>query len=191
VRSRDGLGVLAAVMFFALAGSVIVLAYHTLWRGSSRTLFSVQENRQLLNLGRSALAEGYYELQRSLDNRDARWFDWFTASRGASDRTFAPVRTRENAEVMSGGGQTLQYAASDVTLVRVKGLPLSQIGVGKLGVIDLRVVVTVKRLSPRHEATLTMIERRTFSFQDDFGPYGTGGRHIELSPTPAGTVIEE
>src|SRR6266852_4862129 len=109
---RHGLGALAAVLFFALAACVIVLAYHTLWRGSSRTLFSIQENRQLINLGRSALAEGYYELQRSLDQGQARWFDWFTSGSAVPDRTFVPVRTRENADIMSGGGQVLEYSAS-------------------------------------------------------------------------------
>lgn len=189
--NRDGLGILGAVLFFALAASVVVLAYHSLWLGSSRTLFSVQEHRELINLARSALAEGYYELQRSLDQGEGRWFDWFTTSGIASDRAFVPVRTRENAQVMAGSGQALDYHASDVTLARIQGLDLRDLTTGRLGVVDLRVVVQVKRSVPRHQATLTMVERRTFSFEDSFGPFGSGGRHIALSPTPAGTFIED
>jgi hypothetical protein len=190
MRRRGGLGILAAVLVFTFAASVVVLGYHTLWRQSSRSLFSIQENRQLVNLGRSALSEGYYELQKSLDQGQARWFDWCTAGAAAADRIFVPARTRENAAAMSAPGGALEYACSDVTVTRVKRLGMREVAQGLVGVMDLRVVVRVRRTAPFHEHELTMLERRNFRFEDDHGPFGLGGRHVVISPTPAATVLE-
>jgi hypothetical protein len=187
---RRGSTILLSVLFFALAAAVVVIAYHTLWRTSSRTLFSVQENRLLVNLGRSALAEGYYELQRSLDQGRAHWFDWFTGRGAAADRSFVPARTRENAVAMSSP-DFLEYTTGDVSIKRTVGLPLRDAVEGKQGVIDLTVRVRVRRAAPVHEAELTMSERRSFWFADDHGPFAGGGRHIALSATPAASFIEE
>jgi hypothetical protein len=187
--ARRGVSVLAIVVMLAVISGVVVMAYHSLWRGTSRTMFSVQEHRQLMNLARSSLAEAYYELQRSLDQSSAEWFDWCTSPEAVPEKTFEPDVTRQEAGFMTADVEALRYTTQRVTLARVKRLDESA-GGGEMGVLDMRVVVEVRRRSPAHHAVRTMAERRNFWLADDLGPYSGAGRHVEVSPTPAATVIE-
>lgn len=188
--SRRAFSILALVVFFALVSSVVVFAAHFLWRGSSRTLFSVQEQRQLVNLGRSALEEAYVEFQHHLDEGQADWFDWFTAPDAVPERTFAPATTREDLEQLAPAGGMLRFVTSDVTIRRVRTLDTHNLGGDSLGVLDLIVTVEVHRTDPAHHAQLTLVTRRTFRLAESVGPYGSAGRHVEVTPTPAGTWIE-
>jgi hypothetical protein len=190
MRARTGASVLVIVILFAVIAGVMVFAYHQLWRGSSRTLFSAQELRVMTNLGRSSLSETYYELQKELDHGGEEWFDWCTAIGSPPPRTFVPAMTRENADVMSPEGGVLRYTTGDVEVRRVARLDLQLAGSGHMGVIDLVVEVAVNRDAPKHAAKLVLAERRNFWFADQLGPYGAGGRHIEVLPTPVGTWIE-
>jgi len=46
---RGGMSLLASVILLGVCLGVLVTGMHTLWRGSSRTLFSVQEHRELMD----------------------------------------------------------------------------------------------------------------------------------------------
>ena len=190
MRTRRGASLLAMVLVFSAAASVVVLGYHTLWRGSSRTLFSVEERRQLVNLGRSALAEAYYEMQHSLDESRVGWQDWFTSAAVPADRTLPPKETRANAAVMSLDAAALEYSATDVSVNRVQRLEVTNSDAPP-GILDMRVRVTVRRRFPLHEATLQMVERRTFRFEPASGPFAFAGRTVVLSPTPVATLLED
>lgn len=186
---RAGASILAVVMFCSAVIWVSVAAYHFLWRGSSRTLYSVQEHRELINLARSALAEAYFKLQIDLDLSARKWFDWCTTKRKLPVELFDPSRTRTNAESMSPAGAARVYTASDVTMERVVGLDRSSDG-GQMGIVDFKVTVSVARSAPNHQASLTLTERRYFWLADNLGTFGAGGRHVEVSPTPAMTKVE-
>lgn len=191
MRRRQGLSVLTVVLFIGVVLAGTVLATHSLWRGSSRTLFSVQEHRQLISLARSCLAEAYFELQSSLDHSRADWFDWCTDRQQPLTRSFIPKVCRENAVLMTTNAQFLAYSASDVTIERSMGVDPRGGPDKEQGMLDLKVTVKIVRASPRHEASLTMIERRNFWLADNLGPFGSAGRHVELSPTPAATALVE
>lgn len=191
MRSRRGLSVLTIVLFIGVVLAGMVLATQTLWRGSSRTLFSVQEHRQLVSLARSCLAEAYFELQSSLDYSKADWFDWCTDRFQPSVRAFEPKVCKLNAQQMTTNAQFLAYSASDVTIERSIGVDPRGGPDREQGMLDLKVTVKIARASPKHEATLTMIERRNFWLADNLGPFGSAGRHVELSPTPAATTLAE
>jgi hypothetical protein len=186
---RTGATVLTITIVLASMLAVGVFAYHFLWRGSSKTLFSVQENRELINLARSAIAEAYFRVQVDLDGSKSSWFDWCTLAI-ANPRTFVPQRTRDNATSVMSASQTVKYTTSDVTLERVVRLSPASMGTDQ-GIIDLKVTVTVDRSSPKHHATLTMVERRNFRLAANIGPFAAGGRHVVISPTPAMTSILE
>ena len=188
---RRGFSVLTFVLLIGVVLSGIVLATQTMWRGSSRTLFSVQEHRQLVSLGRSCLAEAYFELQSSLDYSRADWFDWCTQGRQPQTKTFVPKVCRENAALMTTNAQFLSYSASDVTIERSMGVDPRGGADHEQGMLDLKVTVKIVRAAPHHEASLTMIERRNFWLADSLGPFGSAGRHVELSPTPAATTLAE
>lgn len=185
---RTGATVLTITIVLASILSIGVFAYHFLWRGSSKTLFSVQENRELLNLARSALAEAYFRLQVDLDSSRQIWFDWCTLA-VANPRTFTPQRTKDNATNAMSANQIVKYSTGDVTMERIVRLTPESMGTDQ-GIIDLKVTVSVERTSPKHFAKLTMIERRNFRLADS-GPFAGGGRRIVVSPTPAMTSILE
>ena len=84
------MSLLLLVLVVGLIIGLTGLSYHTLWRGSSRTLYSVQEHRQLINLARSALDEAYYVIQARLDHGQADWFGWLTRSAAVPPRTHDP-----------------------------------------------------------------------------------------------------
>jgi hypothetical protein len=189
-RARRGLGLLALVLFLGAIASVFVFAYHFLWRGSSRTLFSVQEQRELVNVARSAVAETYYELQLSMDDSGSEWVDWSISDGEVAERLHPPLMTRENAELMSADPTALRYEVDPVKIRRVTGLTLEQANQGKMGLVDLEVVVGVRREAPRHEARLITVARHAFRFAQNVGPFGGGGRHVVLTPTPVATWME-
>lgn len=188
--NRRGMSILAIVLLLGVIASILVFAYHSMWRGSSRTLFSVQEQRELVNLGRSALSEAYYEVQHSMDEGTAEWVDWCIALAVDEPRPFVPQMTLENAGLMAPDPRFLRYEASDIAIHRVRGLTLEEANNGQMGLLDLHVTVSVRRESPRHEAKLSMLARHTFRFAMSHGPYGAGGRHIQVSQTPVATWIE-
>ena len=182
--------VLVAVLLLSVIAVGVAVAAHTMWRGSSRTLFSVQENRLMGNLGRSALTETYFELQRSLDSSRAVWLDWFTGAESAPV-THLPRVTRDNAALLPLDPAALSYTAGEVTIRRVVGLDREAASEGQMGLVDISLTVEVNRAAPKHRARITMSERRTWWLVDQLGPYGSAGRHVELSATPVGTWIEE
>lgn len=181
--------VLAVVLLCSAVIGVSVFAVHFLWRGSSRTLFSVQEQRELVNLARSAVAEAYFDAQASLDLSNETWLEWCTNPLPKAPKVFPPVRTRANAENMSTDPSQLLYTADDVTVERVVGLDRLADG-GKMGIIDFKVKVHVARSAPVHVAHVTLTERRYFWLADNLGPFRAGGRHVDLAPTAAMTAVE-
>ena len=183
--------VLSAVLVLGSAIGVVATSVHVLWRGSSRTLFSVQEHRELVNLGRSALAEAVFKLQTSLDQSHVEWFDWFTAAGEPAAREFAPEFTLANASQMTSGGSNLAYRATGVTLKRRIGIDIESRNDSAVGIVDLEVTVSVQRQSPRHQARFTVVERRSFRLVDSVGPFNGAGKMIEITPTPVGTWIQE
>jgi hypothetical protein len=194
MKDTRGAVVLTVVMVIALVVGVAAFAYHDLWRGSARTLFSVQEHRELLNLGRSALSEAYFRLQGDLDRSKQEWFVWCTR-RQAPVMSFDPKRTIAAAKNMSADPTALAYTIEDagqgserVKLERVIGVRADASG-DEMGIVDLTVALKVRRSTTSHVANLTMTERRNFWLADDTGPFGGGGRHVELSPTPVMTSI--
>lgn len=182
--------VLVLVLFTGIVMSVLVFAIHFLWRGSSRTLFSVQEQRELTNLARSAIADVYYELQKAMDESGEEWVDWCIAEGEVPQRTCSPVMTRDNAEQMTTDPTFLQFTAGDVTIRRVQGLSPERAREGAMGLVDLEVVVGVRRRDPRHEARLYLVCRHAFRFAPNQGPFARGGQHVALSPTPVATWME-
>lgn len=190
MRARRGLSLLVLVLFSGVIASVFVFAYHFLWRGSSRTLFSVHEQRELVNLGRSALGEAYYELQHAMDESGEEWVDWCIADEPPADRTFEPAMTIENAAQMTNDPQLLAYTAGTIAIRRVRGLTIEEAESGGMGLVDLEVTVSVKRDAPRHEARLFMVARHAFRFAQNHGPYANGGRHVALTATPVATWME-
>lgn len=200
---RRGIGALAVVLMFGAIASVMVISWNALWRGSSRTLFSVQEHRQLVQLARSSLAEAYFRLQRALDEQkplkpgaeapggpDA--FEWCV---GADAPAPARVRPEEAARAASMinpdalfNPAALRYGVADVEITRLRACPAADDGT--IGVLDMKVVVTVDRATPGHHARLAMVHRHTFRLADDVGPHAGAGRHVDVCPTPSATVID-
>jgi len=187
---RDGVSVLAIVLVLAAIAMILVVASSDLWRGSSRTLFSVQETRELVNLARSTLSEAYYLVQVKLDRAEPEWFDWCIKKRAVPARPVDTPLSHQNASAMTESPEALRYEVGDVTATRVRGVHLYS-PPGELGIVDLKVTVRVIRASPHHEATLTMTQRHDFHLAENAGPHAGVGRHLELSQTPAATQIEE
>lgn len=189
---RRGAVVLTAVMVLAVIAGITAFAYQSLWRGSARTLFCVQEHRELLNLGRSALAEAYFIVQKSFDVADRSWMDWCTSPLPVEERKFKPAQTILQAPRMAADANALQYSVVDEVATLTRVVPLSRTSPGDaLGIVDLKVTVMVKRAATSHEAKLTMTERRSFWLANNEPPYGTGGRRPALSKTPVMTAIGE
>lgn len=189
-RRRDGFGILAVAIALAFGAMLMAMAAHTLWRGSSKNLFSVQENRVLSNLGRSAISEAVYKIQTQLEQGSSAWIDWCTTPAPAKERTFEPKWTREYARQMTSDPRFLEYRASAVTVRRLAGVSLAAGLSGRLGVLDFVVTCDVVRASPRHASTVTLTERRAFYFSDAETPFRSAGRHIELLATPVATFLE-
>ena len=187
---RAGATVLVVVLLLGAVASVLVFATHFLWRNSSRTLFSVQEQRELVNLARSSVSEAYFELQRAMDSSTADWVDWCIARETPEARQFEPAMTRENAALMSPDQSFLSYTCQPIQIRRVQGMSPEEAEEGRLGLIDMEVEVAVRRESPRHEARLHLIARHSFRLAMSSGPYGSGGRHISITPTPVATWLE-
>lgn len=188
---RRAFGTLGAVIVLCFAAGLIVMAYHTLWRGSSRSLYSVQEHRQLVNLCRSGVAEAAYKLQTQVEQGSSEWIDWCTSVQATvRDRVVVPKFTREFAAAMSNDPRFLAYSLTDVTVARRQGLTLFGGMSGGTGVVDFTVSALVERRAPSHRARLTLTERRVFSFSDAASPFSGAGRHIDFFATPAATFLE-
>jgi hypothetical protein len=145
---------------------------------------AVREQRKLVNLARSALADAYFELQRNFDVHKARWQDWFSIPAIGAERVVEPVSTRE--ALRAGQEEALHYEVGDVQVVRVRPIPEN----AGFGLVDLKVTVRARARPPDREAVLTLVERHTLWFADNYGPIQTAGRVIEMSPTPAATQID-
>ena len=187
---RRGFGTLATVCMLAFAAGLIVLSYHTLWRGSSRALFSVQEHRQLANLSRSAISEAVYTVQTKLEQGDSYWIDWCTVGPDVEDDALQPKFTQEYSSGMTADPRFLKYTVSGVTVKRVHGLSLFSAMSGGTGTVDFSVTVSVVRHSPNHFAKITFTERRAVALTDVTSPFSRAGRHIEFLATPVASFME-
>lgn len=187
---RRAFGILAPVTAVALAAALIVLGVHGLWMGSTRTLFSLQEQRQLTALGRCALDEACFLLQCDLDRSDGTAENFVRLPAAPRPLALAPVVTRANAEDLALA-PGLVYSVSDVTVTRARPpLPGPRGGPREPGLIDFQVTVSVLRASPRHAATLLIGERRTVRLADELGPFAFAGKHLELSSSAVGRWLE-
>lgn len=188
--NRRAFGVLGAVVVLAFAAGLMVMAFHSLWRSSSRNLYSLQEHRQLLSIGRSATAEAMFYLQTRLDQGQAEWIDWCTLSLTADDRTIPLDHNRPFVEGMTQDPKYHQYTVTDVSAHRIAELPLGAGMSGRVGAIDFIVTATVERHAPSHFAKLKLTERHAFWFSDAPTPFPNAGRHVAILPTPAATFLE-
>ena len=187
---RAGFGILAAVCMLCFAAGLVVMAFNTLWRSSSRNLFSLQEHRQLLSICRSGVAEAMFAVQTKLDSGQADWIDWCTLPLAAGDRTIALGHNQPFVKGMTQDPRYHQYTVSDVTVHRVQELPLAAGMSGRVGAMDFTVRATVERHAPTHKAQLTLTERHAFWFSDAPTPFPHAGRHIAILPTTAATFLE-
>lgn len=193
---RRGISVLTVVLFFGLVIGVIVFAMHSLWQGSSRTMFSVQEHRELVGLSRSALAETYFGLQVELDTQGAgELFHWFTRKDDPTPRHPEPTKSQQYARDMTGfpgeGEGNMQFSVEPVEVVRVRSVPEGVERYRTQGIVDLRVTVKVHRTRPKHEATLRMIERRNFRVRPKPTSPWLTIEMVDISTTPLATWIDD
>lgn len=184
------MSVLLVVCALAFAIGLVSLASHSLWRGSSRNLFGVQEHRELVNLCHSAIAETLFDVQTKLEQGAAHWVDWCTSLGRVSERRFEPKTAKEYSRTMLGEGSALTYNVTDVTLTRVAGLSSGEGLGGRLGVIDFSVTVDASRTHPTQSARVRMIQRRAFWFSDTRTAFPQQGRHVEILGTPLATFLE-
>lgn len=187
---RRGFSVLAAVCMLAFAAGLVVMASHTLWRGSSRNLFSVQEHRELGNLCRSALCEAVYDAQIALEQGVPDWVDWCTLPVDVPEKTFTAKITAQHADNMTTEGTLVRYTVGKLWAKRVRGVAMAAGLQGHVGLIDFSVRAKVARANPTHTAFLKITERRAFWFSDAVTPFRKAGRHVEIMPTPVATFIE-
>lgn len=171
------------------AAGIAVMAFHAQWRGSSRTLYSVQEHRTLINVARSAANEALYRMQVNLDQGSAVWIAWCTGNK-ASDKTFEALTTIEYAKNMTSDPAFLSYTVESVNLKRIRGMVLAGGLSGQLGEIDIVVETRMLRAAPRHASAIKLTSRHAFWFSDSPTPFSRGGRHIEILPNPLATVVE-
>lgn len=190
MRARRGMSVLLVVCMLAFAIGLVSLATHSLWRGSSRSLFGVQEHRELVNLCHSTIAETLFEVQTQLEQGASHWVDWFTTLSVVSERKLEPKIAKDYCKQLLGEDSAITYNISDVTLTRIGGLSSGEGLGGQLGVIDLAVTVDVSRTRPTHAARVKMIQRRAFWFSDSQTAFPQQGRHIEILGTPLATFLE-
>lgn len=188
---RRGMSVLLVVCTLAFAIGLVAMATHSLWRGSSKSLFGVQEHRELVNLCHSAIAETVFDVQAKLEQGASLWVDWCTSMDQVELRKFEPVTTRDFSRNMLGEGSALTYTISDVSLTRVTGLSMNEGLGGQLGVVDIAVSVDVGRTRPTHSARVRMIQRRAFWFSDGATAFNKNQqRHVEILGTPLATFLE-
>lgn len=188
--NRRGMSVLLIVCCLAFAIALVSLASHSLWRGSSRNLFGVQEHRELVNLCHSAHAEALFRVQTQLEQGAATWVDWCATTGEAPERRFNPDTTRNYAKEMMPDGSLVQYELSDVKIRRVNGLSQMNGMAGQLGVIEMEVMAGVTRARPAHSARVLMRQRRAFHFSDGVSAFSKGGRHVEITRNPLATFLE-
>lgn len=188
---RRGFGLLALIAVLGAAAFVVVLAYHSLSRGSARTLFSIQERRELDALARSALEEAAFVVQSALEQGNPAWENWCRTPLDVAVRTITPEKAREIAQNMTLDPSALAYSAGPVTVAR--RAPIRDARPGRppeMGVIELQVVVEVRRDAPRHAAQLKVTEWRWMRMADDLGPFAFAGKHVEVSSEPVGRRLE-
>lgn len=190
MTNRRGLSVVAIVTVLCAVLAVIVFAYQSMWRSSSRNLFAVQERAELISLARSALSEAQYLLQNDLDVSKQKWFDWCTSEFAVPEESFDATLTQQNATAMSSHPDFISYKTGTVKLRRLQGVSLDG-GDPQQGIIELEVSVEVERSAPKHRAELTVLQRHAFMLSDDHGPFGEGGRRVDVSPTPVATALKE
>lgn len=188
--NRRGLSVVAIVTVLCAVLALIVFAYQSMWRSSSRNLFAIQERGELINLARSALCEAQYLLQNDLDVSKQRWFDWCTSEFPVAEESFPPTLTQQNATAMSSHPDFIAYKAGPVKLRRMQGVALDGSD-PQQGIIEFEVTVEVERTAPRHRAELTLLQRHAFMLSDDHGPFGDGGRRVDVTQTPVATALKE
>lgn len=187
---RRGFGVLATVAVLAFAAGLIVLAYHSLWRSSSRNLFSVQEDRMLMNVCRSAIAEAMFRVQTQLEQGSSKWFDFCTQDGAVSDEPQPVELTSAHVDGMAADPRFIKYTVTPVLVRRVQGLSQSSGLAGFVGAVDFTVTATVERSAPAHSANLTLTQRHAFWFSDAPTPFANANRHIEIVPTPAASFTK-
>lgn len=191
MRTRRGVSVLLIVCVLAFIIGLVALAVHNLQRGSSRSLFNVQEHRELVNLGHSAISEALFSVEVKLEQGASEWVDWCTSLLvNVKPRQQAASTTEEFVTQLTGENGNLTYKLSKVELQRVQGAPLAAGMSARLGVIDFVVTVEANRATPAHHVTLKMTRRHAFWFSDGATPFTDGGRHIEILPTPVATILE-
>lgn len=188
--NRRALSVVAIVTVLCAVLALIVFAYQSMWRSSSRNLFSIQERRELINLARSALSEAQYRLQNDLDVSKQKWFDWCTSEFAVQEETFPAELTQQNAAAISSHPDFIAYRTGSVKLRRLLGVSVTG-GDPQQGIIELEVSVEVERTAPKHRAELTLLQRHAFMLSDDHGPFGDGGRRVDVTQTPVATALKE
>ena len=181
--ARRGQALVTLVLISAAVVGVAVSAGHWLERSSQRTLFTLQESRELANLGRSALAEAHHQLHGELARRTARWVDWCLTRGTAQPRPLAVPAAHDVATALSTPNY-LTYTTSDVRVRRVRSLADGH----GLGELELTVHVSVTRAA--HHAELDLVERRGFWLAMPFAGGRAGGRLVELTASPLATLIE-
>lgn len=181
---------LALVCVLLFAAGLIVMAFQTLSRTTSRTLYSVQEHRQLVNLCRSAVSEAVYKIQARLEQGDGVWIGWCTSPSDVRPRDHDPTYSRQYTSGITNDPSFLEYKLEKVALRRIQGVPRMPGMSGQVGAIDFVVQASVRRTAPAHSAKLIYTERHGFWFSDAPTPFASEGRHIEILPTPAATFME-
>jgi hypothetical protein len=195
---RRGFGVLGPVIALAFVAGLIVLAVHTLWRGSSRTLFSVQEHRQLLGIARSAIEETVYTLQAELDGGATELERWMRrADQQPGElvyRTFKNDIATANLPLSNGLSYRIEGRVrplGEVTVRRLRAVgPPTRGTPRELGLIQLEARVMVERRTPKHEEYLLLRDHRTVRLADDLGPWHAAGKHYEISGTTVGREVD-
>lgn len=188
--NRRGVSVLMIVVALSLAIGLIVMAVHQLWRGSSRSLFAVQEHRELVNFCHSAASEALWIVEAQLEQGASKWVDWCATVIDVQPREQKVDETHKYVSQLTPEGSNLTYTISAVTLKRVKGLPSAEGLSGGLGILDFEVTAEAHRATPVHHAKVKMTRRHAFWFSDSLTPFSQGGRHIEILPTPVSTWLE-
>lgn len=178
--SRRAQTLVTLVILTAGVAGIAVGAGHWLARSSGRQLFALQENRALLNLGRSALAEAHHAIHQELTRRKPAWVDWCLTRRAVGPRSIPVPFARKVAVEMSRPDQ-LVYRVTEVQVRRVRA-----------GELELAVKLHVQREWPAHAAEMELVERRGYGRAMPYAGSGAvpGGRLVEVSVSPLATLIE-
>lgn len=185
--SRRGQTLVTLVILTAGIAGIAVGAGHWLTRQSGRQLFALQETRELMNLGRSALAEAHHAIHADLTRRTPSWVDWCLTRRAVGSRGVEVPFAQKVAIEMSKPDQ-LVYRVTPVQVRRARSLDEGR-GTGEL---ELVVKLYVQRSWPAHLAEMELVERRGFWRAMPYSRSGTvpGGRLVEVSASPLATLIE-